>query len=118
MLANRDSMMWELCGNDIEKASGRTSFNAMRAGDKAGKEVVEEYIDYLTCGLVNIINIFQPEILSIGGGISGEGDFLLNLINEPLSKFQYSARSDKQTKVVIAKLGNEAGIIGAAYLRK
>ncbi len=118
MLENRDSLMWKLCDNDIEKASGRTSFNAMRAGDKAGKEVVEEYIDFLACGLVNIINIFQPEVLSIGGGISGEGDFLLDLIKEPLSKFQYSARSDKQTKVVIAKLGNEAGIIGAAYLRK
>ena len=118
MLKNRDSVMWALCDNNIEKVSGRTSFNAMRAGDAAGREVVEEYVDYLTCGLVNIINIFQPEVLSIGGGISGEGDFLLDLINEPLAKFQYSARSDKRTKVVIAKLGNEAGIIGAAYLRK
>jgi len=118
MKANPDSLMWKLCENDIDKVNGRTSFNAMRQGDKAAKEAVDEYIDYLACGIVNIINIFQPEVLTIGGGISGEGDALLELIAEPVGKYQYSARSAKQTKVVIAKLGNEAGIIGAAYLRK
>ena len=49
------------------KVSARTAFNAMRAGDKAGKEVVDKYIKYLACGITNTINIFQPDILCIGG---------------------------------------------------
>ena len=56
-----DSLMWELCGGDIENASARTPFDAMRKGDEAGKQVVDTYIRYLACGIVNLINIFQPK---------------------------------------------------------
>ncbi len=59
------------------KVSGRTAFDAMRAGDAVATEVVNTYLHYLAQGLSNIINIFQPEVLSIGGGISNEGDSLL-----------------------------------------
>jgi len=118
MAIRRDSMMWTLCDNDLDKVNGRTAFTAMRAGDEAAKDVVDEYVDYLVCGLVNIINIFEPEVLVIGGGISGEGDKLLDLILAPALRQRYSARSEKRTEIKIATLGNNAGIIGAAYLRK
>ena len=62
------------------KVSGRTAFDAMRAGDAVATEVVNTYLHYLAQGLSNIINIFQPEVLSIGGGISNEGDSLLETL--------------------------------------
>ena len=111
-----DSKMWELCGGDINKVSGRTSFNAMYAGDEAGREVVERYRYYVAVGIINIINIFQPEVLCIGGGISNEGDNLLDPIREYVKKERYSKHAKKQTEICKAVLGNDAGIIGAALL--
>ena len=112
-----DSLMWELCGGDIENASARTPFDAMRKGDEAGKQVVDTYIRYLACGIVNLINIFQPEVLCIGGGVCNEGDYLLKPLLEIVNTEQYSRYSLDKTEIKIAKLGNDAGIIGAAMLR-
>ncbi len=98
------------------KISARTAFEAMKAGDEAGKEVVDEYIRYLACGLTNIVNIFQPEVISIGGGISGEKDNLLRPLIPIISKEQYGGGIVKSTVIKIAELGNDAGIIGAATL--
>lgn len=113
-----DSEMWNICGGDINRVNGKTSFDAMRAGDEAGKKVVEEYISYLACGITNIINIFEPEVLSIGGGISNEKDTLLIPLVEKIYKEVYTALSENvpATKVRIAQLRNDAGIIGAAML--
>ena len=117
MLANKDSAMWELCNGSIDNISGKTSFIAMRQGDAAGKEVVDMYINYLVCGIGNIINIFQPEILSIGGGISNEGDNLLNPLKDKILAQQYGAVGGRKiTKIKIAQLRNDAGIVGAATL--
>ncbi len=118
MLLNKDSVMWNLCDGDIDKVNGKTAFDAQRAGDECGISVVKEYIDYLACGLVNFINIFQPEVLSIGGGICKEGETLLAPIREIVAREQYSRHSDKQTIIKTAELGNDAGIIGAASLGK
>ena len=98
------------------KVTGRTAFDGMRKGDEAAKEVVDQYIKYLACGLTNMINIFQPEILSIGGGISGEGQFLLDLVKPLVEKEQFGDSNFPQTKLCIAQLRNDAGIIGAAVL--
>ena len=59
------------------KVTARTSFDCMRAGDKYAKAVVDKYIKYLAAGITNTINIFQPDILCIGGGVCNEGDPLL-----------------------------------------
>ena len=98
------------------KVTGRTAFDAMRAGDKAGKEVVDMYLDYLACGLASIINIFQPRIITIGGGISGEGQSLIDALEPLVRAEQYGCGLVKLTDIRIAKLGNDAGIIGAAFL--
>ncbi len=101
---------------EMGKVSARTAFNAMREGDKAGKAVVDKYIRYLACGITNTINIFQPDILCIGGGVCNEGDPLLLPLKELVAKEVYTKTSSKNTEIVIAKLGNDAGIIGAAFL--
>ncbi len=109
---NPDSMMVEIA-NEAGKVTGRTAFDAAKAGDAAGKAVVDQYIEYVACGVTNIINIFQPEVLVIGGGISKEGDYLLNPIKEYVKEHSYCANIP-QTEIKIATLMNDAGIIGAA----
>lgn len=110
------SYMLKSINGDINKISGLTPFNAMRAGDAAGKQVVDKYIEYLACGIVNAVNIFQPDILCIGGGISKEGETLLAPLRALVEQYRYTKHNDKQTKIVSASLGNDAGIIGAALL--
>jgi glucokinase len=98
------------------RVTGRTSFDGMRAGDEAAKEVVDTYLHYLACGIANLLNIFQPEILSIGGGVSGEGQALLDALLPLIRKECYGGSTVKQTEIRIATLGNDAGIVGAAVL--
>jgi len=118
MKANPDSKMWELCDGDINNANGRTSYDGMRAGDKAATEVVDTYEDYVACGITNVINIFQPEVVCIGGGISKEGDTLLKPIVSKVVHDRFTKNVEKQTMVKIAELGNDAGIIGAAFIHR
>lgn len=98
------------------KVTARTSFDAMRAGDKPAKDVVDKYIKYLAAGITNTINIFQPDVLCIGGGVCNEGDPLLLPVKALVEKEDFASNSEKRTEIVIAKLGNDAGIIGAAFL--
>jgi glucokinase len=114
MQANPDSKMWELADGKIENVNGRTAFNAMYAGDAAGKEVVDKYIYYVAVGIANIINTFQPEVVCIGGGISNEGENLLAPIRKYIEEERYTKYAKKQTQIFKAVLGNDAGIIGAA----
>lgn len=100
------------------KVSGRTAFKAAKVGDKAGQEVVDYFIKNLACGIINTINIFQPNMLCIGGGVSNEGDNLLNPLKERIRKEVYSKNSSSNTEIVLCKLGNNSGIIGAALLGK
>lgn len=116
MSENPDSLMHELSKKE-GKVSGRTSFDAAKMGDVVGKQVVDKYIEYVSSGLVSIINIFQPEKLVIGGGISKEGDYLL----DPIKEYSFSHEYNKYMKKVdisIATLFNDAGIIGAALSLK
>lgn len=98
------------------RISARTAFNAAKLGDPEGSEVVEKYIKYLAAGIANVINIFQPDILCIGGGVCNEGDNLLVPLKKQVAEQIYSKNSEKNTEIVIAKLGNSAGIIGSACL--
>ena len=100
------------------KTSARTAFNAMRGGDVYGKMLVDEYIAYLAEGITNMINIFQPEVLSIGGGVCNEKEYLTKPLIEIVEREQYTRTNAHKTKIVTAILGNDAGIIGAAGLGK
>lgn len=112
---NPDCLMAKM-GEEEGKISGRLSFNAMRAGCPVAKEVCDKYIKYLALGITNMINIFQPDVLCIGGGVCNEGDALLLPVKEIVKKEVYTRNSPKNTEIVIASLGNDAGIIGAAFL--
>ncbi len=114
--AGRTTIMTDMVGGDMTKISARTAFNAMKQGDAVAAEVVDEYISYLACGIVNIINIFQPNILSIGGGVCNEGEYLTKPLIEKVFAETYTREGTPRTEILIAKLGNDAGIIGAAVL--
>lgn len=116
MLQHNDSKMWELCEGEIDNAGGRTAFDAMRLGDKWATEVCENYIRYIAIGTVNIVNIFQPELICFGGGICNEGETLLAPLRKYIAMWRYSKKQEKQTEICRATLGNDAGIIGAALL--
>lgn len=111
----RKTVMTELVAKK-GKVNGRIAFDGMRAGDEAAKEVVDEYVKYLASGIASTINIFRPEVLSIGGGISNEGQFLLDLliplVREQTNNSEFACKTD----IRIAELRNNAGIIGAAVL--
>lgn len=116
MAKNPDSSMHKLVAERSGKVSARIAFDAMRMGDAAAKAVVDDYIKYLAAGITNTINTFQPDILCIGGGVCNEGDALLLPVKELVAKEVYTRNSKQNTQIVIAKLGNDAGIIGAAFL--
>lgn len=112
-----ESLMWKIAGS-LDKVDGKTAFDAMRKNDPAAKEVVDNYIRYVAIGIVNVINIFQPEFVCIGGGICNEKDTLLAPIREFVDAHDYNRDPSVRTKICTAVLGNDAGIIGAAGLFK
>ncbi|MDR0292992.1 MAG: ROK family protein [Oscillospiraceae bacterium] len=111
---NPDSLLKSIA-IDKGKVSGRTAFLAARRGDAAGNEVVEKYLSYVACGAANLINLFQPEMLCFGGGISNEGQYLIDRMLPMLEPELYDV-GDRRTRVCLAELGNDAGIIGAAMM--
>lgn len=116
MRRSPESLMWELTENDVANVSGRTAFKAAKQGDEAGKRVVELFLKYLAAGLINIINIFRPSVVVIGGGVSNEDE---NMLLYPLRKLvthECYAPDVAIPEIVSAKLGNDAGILGAAML--
>ena len=114
---NPGSLMAKLIKQE-GKVSARTAYQAMKQGDPVGLEVTEQYVKYLAVGITNVINIFQPDILCIGGGVCNEGDTLLVPLKKAVAEQVYTRNSAKNTGIVICSLGNDAGIIGAAMLHK
>lgn len=115
MIADENSLMWNVEGG-IRKVNGRTAFDYAKMGDESAKNVIKNYIGFLAEGIVNIANILRPEIIMIGGGISNEGDYLINPLQEYLNCYKYGGGHTPKVHVKKASLGNKAGIIGAAAL--
>ena len=99
-----------------ERITGRVIFEAWDAGDETARAVVEQYLDYLTDGLVNVVNIFQPEVILLGGGVAGQGEKILAPLRERLAPRCFISGTMELPRLAQAALGNDAGIIGAAML--
>lgn len=115
MQEDKNSYMWQIEDN-LDKVNAKVPFDAAAVGDKVAQKVVDEYLSNLACGITNIVNILQPEKICIGGGISKQGDNLIVPLVELVEKERYSINLEKQTQILVAQLGNDAGIIGAALL--
>lgn len=111
-----DSLLWTLAGGDLNGVNGRTAFDGAARGDHTAVRVVEEYIRYLACGITSLVNIFQPEVFCVGGGVANQGEALLGPVREILDREDYARDSARRTRLLRAQLGNDAGLIGAALL--
>lgn len=116
MQGNKGSLLWQTCDGDLNKVDGRSIFEAYDMGDAVAMSVVDKYLYYVSVGLSNVINALQPDVVCIGGGISGQGEKILKPIRDAVKAERYSVYAEKQTAIVPAELGNDAGIIGAALL--
>lgn len=114
MARHPESLLHEVA--KVEGVNGKTAFIAAKQGDKVANAVVKRYIKYIGMGLVNFANLFYPEIIIVGGGISKEGDVLVKPLQRYVSRNVYGSQYNPKIKVVAATLGNDAGIIGAATL--
>ncbi|MBQ8528701.1 MAG: ROK family protein [Clostridia bacterium] len=112
-----DSIMWSMVDGDITKVSGTTAFRAAAKGDRAAQRVIDDFIRHLAIGVSNVINILQPDVVCIGGGISGEGDNLILPLRREIERISFGTDGNR-TEVVAAKFRNDAGIIGSALLGK
>ncbi len=110
-----ESLMWKDVEGNLDRVNGKTAFAAMEQGDPCGKILVDEFIDYLALGISNAINIFQPDVVCVGGGISREGENLMRPLREKVYHESFGI-GVMRTKVVCATFRNDAGIIGAALL--
>lgn len=100
----------------IMVSGARDVFELAHQGNQKALAVIDNYVEYLAIGITNLVDIFQPEMICIGGGVAAQGDFILNPLREKVEKLRYTKYSDKQTEICAAILGNDAGIIGAANL--
>ncbi len=102
----------------LKKMTGKSAWDTSRLvkkGDKKMRQVYEKLGENLGFGLVNIINILNPEVIILSGGISNEARFFLPQTKKIIQKYVTSPLA-KKTKVVVSKLGQEAGALGAAML--
>lgn len=94
----------------------KTVFDRAAAGDAICISVLDSYMNYLAEGFANIINIFGPDYLCIGGGVSAAGDALLKPVRAKTYERVFAKNAKKNTQIILARLGNDAGILGAAFL--
>ena len=110
-----DSIMWEMTGGDPERMNGIIPFEAKRRSDVAATLLIDDFVNYLALGIANMINVFQPELVCVGGGISGEGEALIGPLRDKLRYISFGTK-DGRTRIEAAKYRNDAGIIGAGLL--
>ena len=113
MQANKQSKMWEI--GDIENVTGKTAFDYANCDDSA-KAVVDNYIEKLGVGITNLANEFRPEAILLGGGVCAQGDNLIKPLQAFLDRELFAGEKGPQVKLLIANLGNSAGLLGAVAL--
>lgn len=113
MQADKNSKMWEI--GDIEKVTGKTAFD-YKDCDASAKAVVDNYIEKLGVGITNVANVFRPEAIMLGGGVCAEGDNLIKPLQAYLDKEIFAGTQGPAVKILVATLGNSAGLLGAAAL--
>jgi glucokinase len=115
LYVNKNNLLYEIIEGDFNKLEAKHIFDAAMEGDEFSLDLVEYEADHLAMGIGNIISIINPEVVVIGGGIALAGDFILDRIREKISKYAYSPGA-KSVRITLGKLGNDAGIKGAAAL--
>jgi glucokinase len=107
------SSLIEIVAGKIENITAEKVEVAARGGDSLASEIISRAATYLGIGMVNLVNIFNPEMIIVGGGMSNMGDLLLNPARQVVKEraFQLAAQA---VRIVPAQLGEDAGVLGAA----
>ena len=108
-----DSSMWEV--GSLDAVDGTTAFSR-KDTDSAAKEIVDSFIRYLADGILSFSNVFRPQMIIIGGGISAEGEKLLQPLREIVDKEIFAGSLGPSVELAVAQLANRAGTLGAAAL--
>lgn len=111
-----ESALWSEARRSLEKVSGRTAFRAAETGDKAAVQAVAYYIKSLAACVVNAVSIFQPQIITLSGGISKEGETLLGPLRKIAEKECLRGPNTVLPYICAGKLQDKAGVVGAALL--
>ncbi|MBR4459307.1 MAG: ROK family protein [Clostridia bacterium] len=112
-----DSLIRESCGGDASKINARMVFDAARQGDPLGGKIFRRYVIYLSQAINTITAILDPEMFVLGGGVSKAGDFLLDAVRAEVPKYALFKDAFPLPRIELARLGTDAGIIGAAMLQ-
>ena len=115
MDAHPESLLHEVV-KEIGKVDARAAFEAARRGDKEGKRLVDEYVMYLSEGLLDYCNIFRPEVFVLSGGVANEGEYLISRLDSYISSRGYGMKNSPKVVIKQAVLGYDSGKIGAACL--
>lgn len=116
MEENSETLLWKKCDGKIDNLATEMIFEAAKEGDATSEALVSNYRKRLGTGIINLVNLFRPGKVLVGGGVSGQGDYLLAPINQRMKKECYGGERGQVPEVITATLGNRAGIIGAANL--
>ena len=111
-----ESTLWSEAGGSLETVSGKTAFRAAETGDKAAKDAVDYYIKSLAACVVNAVSIFQPQIITLSGGVSKEGENLLKPLRAIAEKECLRGPNTALPYICAGKLQDKAGVVGAALL--
>ena len=115
MKANPDSAMWKIAG-DLDHVNAKTAFDGMAQGDETAKKVIGAWLEYVGCGIANVVNTFEPEVVCIGGGVSNQGEILLAPVRAYVQKETHNITTGRCPEIRACVLRNDAGVIGAAAL--
>lgn len=115
MEQNKNSKIWEV--GSIKNVDGETVFKYVKT-DETAQQVLNWYLKYLACGVVNYANVFRPQIFVVGGGIANQGEVIIKPLNDYMKKDLFASGMSPDVKVVAATLGNNAGVLGSVGLYK
>ena len=114
--AHPESLMHTMIEQNGGKANAKIAFDAMAQGDDAARNVVENWLNAVGCGLVNVINTFQPDVVCISGGVSAQGEILLRPLQKIVDAEDYNRGGEHRTQIKLATLRNDAAVVGGANL--
>lgn len=103
---------------DCDYIDGKTIFDLAEKGSEGAEKIRDMWIEEVAVGVVDMINIFQPDEIVIGGAISAQGDVIINPIREYAEKHAFCADKIGIPRISASRIGGDAGIIGAAFLMK
>ena len=111
-----ESLLHTLIEKNGGKPNAKMAFDAMAQNDAVAKQVVENWLNAVGCGLVNVINTFQPDVVCIGGGVSAQGEVLLQPLQKIVDAEDYNRSGSQRTQIKLATLRNDAAVVGGANL--